>query len=136
MEISLFIHPDDERVFSRKIRTKGNRFKAKREEMKSQFQHGVTCSISKKKNAGSGEGYKVSISICFRQTIINQKYCNQYNIMIDKDLLWIQNDTKTMAMINRNNNIANKRKELMDEKNIKRIEDYLKMFWNYAILKK
>ena len=39
------LHPDDERVFSRKIRTKGNRFKAKHEEMKSQFQHGVTCSI-------------------------------------------------------------------------------------------
>ena len=133
----LFIlHPDDERVFARKIRSKENVNKSKREEMKSQFQHGVTCSISKNKDAGSGEGYKISISVCFRQTVVNEKYCRQYNIMIDKDLMWADNDSKTMAMTNRNNNIINKRKELMDGNNVKRIENYLKMFWKYAIVKK
>ena len=56
--------------------------------------------------------------------------------MIDKDLMWADNDSKTMAMTNRNNNIINKRKELMDGNNVKRIENYLKMFWKYAIVKK
>ena len=125
------LHPDDERVFKRNTRSASTSKKRS-----SQFQHSVTTTIKKKKELESGDGYKLGISVCFRQSVVQRKYSRQFNIMInDETNKWNENDNNSSAMKKRNERIDNKRKELSLENNINRMNMKLNNFFLYAVEK-
>ena len=124
------LHPDDERVIPRMIQTHANKHKYIKEDKCSQFQHGVTMSIEKNKIARSGKGYKMGISVCFRESVVQRDYCKKFNIMLDSNMKWLDNDNASLAMMRRNENIDYKRKELNKSKNIRRMNELLNNITN------
>ena len=130
------LHPDDERVISRMIQTHANKNKYIKEERDSQFQHGVTMSIKKNERERSGKGYKMGISVCFRESVVQRDYCKNFNIMLDCNMKWLENNCESLAMTKRNQKMDCKRKELNKVANIRRMNEKLKRYYKYAVIKK
>ena len=113
------LHPDDERVIPRMIQTHANRNKYTKEARRSQFQHGVAMSINRNENERSGKGYKMGISVCFRESVVQREYCRNLNVMLDSNMKWLENDKESLAMKNRNDKMARKRNELENTQSLK-----------------
>ena len=115
------LHPDDERVIGRSADiNKGIK-------KKSQFQHGVTCKLQKSLKKQNIK-YKLSISVCFRQTTNLSKYSCKSNLLVDENDMLAQDQSTTKAGIKRKQDISWKKKELENEKNITRIGKKLRKF--------
>ena len=130
------LHPDDERVIPRMIQTHANRNKYTKEARRSQFQHGVAMSINRNENERSGKGYKMGISVCFRESVVQREYCRNLDIMLDSNMKWLENDKESLAMKNRNDKMARKRNELENTQNIIRMNKKLRQYYNYAVIRK
>ena len=121
------LHPLDERVINRRIHD-GEKFKIESE--KTQFKHGVECIWDRKKreNDVHQTSSLLSISVCFRESIICQNFSQYKNITVDEKGLEYDNDIRTQQMKARNINIEKKRKEIQNSNNLKRIQKKTRRF--------
>ena len=112
------LHPRDERVIKRRIKTDGNGTYALEKEL-SQFKHGVEYSdFLDVKKKDEKHNRSLSISVCIRESRICQMVSNEKHIITDDRGIECENKKDTPQMNARHNNISKKRKELKQHTNL------------------
>ena len=128
------LHPRDERVIKRKVlNNKSGISKWYTELLPSQFQHSVNQNMKTQPKDARHEQYKVSISICFRETNQCLRICKRSHNLLNEYGELVDNKYDTISSKERYKTILNKRKDITDSKNLIRIQKKLKNYHKSSV---
>ena len=124
-------HPRDERCIRRKILCPGTTTSFSKETLASQFQHGVSFKVNRRRDADLQHRiYNVSISVCFRQVLPEQEFSdsNFHTSKISSENLTDTN--MSTAKIHKSKLIHKKRKSITNPYVRNRVRKKMKKFYN------
>ena len=124
------LHPRDERCIKRSILCPGSTNGFSKEDLPSQFQHGVSFKVKCPCNADLQHRlFNVSISVCFRQVLTEQDFSDS-NFHCTSSYIDTNDINMTVAMVHRSKLIHKKRKGVSEQSVQNRVSKKLKNFYN------